>query len=526
MIKRITSILLLTIVGSSFLFSQVRFFSNFDSGSLERAEMIDSSILRLNDSTLLRSYSFDIYSKPDPINPVDTTLPPSARWYHFLMTGVKDIELHLNFHNSDARRPFYSYDGVNYERFSKFESPDRHTIRTVAKRDSLYIAYFAPYTFNYLKKRVKEWDISEDVDISVFGNSTQGRPMYLMTITDKNVPDEGKKVIYMHARVHTSEAPANWHLDGFLDILASDTPYARALKQNCIFFIVPNTNPDGVFEGLSRSNTSGVNIEINWNRPEEQTTIEIQNLKSLLDSILTIHPVEIVLNLHSQSVNNTTYYVHTAESTSARQHRRQLLFSHLTTGGNPYFSKNTFTYSDVAPRYVEGWLWDKIGEQAIALTFETPYTYQHGSGRYDPDFNGHWVTTETLREMGINTAIAIGDYFGISSFERMVLEQPDSYNKNRWSSANDQGRIYFGENYLIARKEGATLRYEYHYIPAGTYKVYKWSVGKVRKISEPQENRWEEVETIVRKKAGKFVYRYKAPLRGDMADNLLLIRID
>ena len=526
MIKRITLILLLTIVGSSFLFSQVRFFSNFDSGSLEMAKIIDSSLLRINDSTLLKSYSIDVYSQSDPLNPVDTSLEPSARWYHFLMTGVKDCQLHLTFYNSDARRPFFSYDGVNYERFSTFESPDRQTIRTVATGDSLYIAYFVPYNLTYLKNRLQEWNLSEDVEISVIGQSFHGRPMNLMTITDKNVIDEGKKVVYIHARVHTSEAPASWHLDGFLDVLASDTPYARALKQNCIFYVVPYTNPDGVFEGLSRSNSLGVNIEINWNRPPEQTVVEIENLKAILDTILTRHPIDIMLNMHSQSQNFTTYYVHTAESTTPRQHRRQLLFSHLTIDNNPYFFKNNLTYSNVAPRYVEGWLWDKVGENTIALTFETPYTYQNGVTRYSPDFDGHWVTTESLREMGKNTAIAIGDYLGISSTGRVIVPQPARYGKRVWQAATDNDHLYFGEYYLVAQRSNALLRYEINYLPAGTYKVYKWVTGQVNRVSLPNENEWREIDTIVQKRGGKFVFRYRSSHTGDYADNLLLIKAE
>lgn len=71
----------------------------------------------------------NIYSRYDPANPADPKLAPSARWYHFLIGGTKNKEIVLNVRRSDARRPFYSYDGVHYTRFSSEEAPDGQTLK-------------------------------------------------------------------------------------------------------------------------------------------------------------------------------------------------------------------------------------------------------------------------------------------------------------------------------------------------------------------------------------------------------------
>ena len=93
---------------------KVKFFTNFESGSLDSASLKNMALVTAQMQPSHEKYSFDLFSKFDPENPANPQLQPSARWYFFLMTGVKDKEIILNMHNSDTRRPFYSYNGKDY----------------------------------------------------------------------------------------------------------------------------------------------------------------------------------------------------------------------------------------------------------------------------------------------------------------------------------------------------------------------------------------------------------------------------
>ena len=131
--KKLVIILLLMATGAT---AQVRFSADFESGSMEKAELV-SQEMKNGTETLV----YDFYSRFDPANPARPTLAPSARWYYFCMEGVKDKEIVLNVKNSDARRPYYSYDNVNWTRFSETESPDEKTIIKKYSQDKVYIAY-------------------------------------------------------------------------------------------------------------------------------------------------------------------------------------------------------------------------------------------------------------------------------------------------------------------------------------------------------------------------------------------------
>ncbi len=104
------------------LLSQVKISTDFDTGSIGSYRLVDSVwILRTPEDSLL-TLSLEIDSRYDPLNPVDTSLKPSARWYHFRLEGVKNKNLFIKINNSEVIRPFYSYDGINYQRFDQSEN--------------------------------------------------------------------------------------------------------------------------------------------------------------------------------------------------------------------------------------------------------------------------------------------------------------------------------------------------------------------------------------------------------------------
>ncbi|MBQ5784584.1 MAG: hypothetical protein IIW11_06365, partial [Bacteroidales bacterium] len=58
--------------------AQITFSSNFECGSMEKAELICSSV---NGET--EKYEYNFYSKLDPHNAASPKLAPSGRWFYF-----------------------------------------------------------------------------------------------------------------------------------------------------------------------------------------------------------------------------------------------------------------------------------------------------------------------------------------------------------------------------------------------------------------------------------------------------------
>ncbi len=512
--------LLLAIIGSSFLFSQVRLSTAFDSGSIGSYILLDSVWVKrgVNDSILTLSY--EIESRFDPLNPIDTALRPSARWYHFKMEGVKDKQLFLTIKNSEVIRPFYSYDGVNYTRFESGENIYRGSINKIFTRDTVYISHFVPYPYSRNRNKVDQWRVMPNIKHEVIGTSYLGLPIEMLTITDESAKDSDKKRVWIHSRSHPSESPASWHLEAMVDIITSDTPFGKELRKNAIFYVVPFINPDGVMGGFSRSSSTGVNIEINWDRPDSLTMPEIKILKQTLERLTSNAPMDLMLNMHSQISSSVTYWIHTAESTTERFLKEQLLLSSLTINYSPYYRAVDQSFSAVAPRYFEGWIWEKFKERSVAITFETPYTF------YNQDRSGTWVSIDNLRELAYSSLYAISDMMNLGREDRILLDNETGKKPRNWEVSNDTKNIFFGDSFFISQKEGAKIRVVSPQLERGNYELYRWVVGPADEVFPEDTNIWLKVERVKLRDSGKIRFRYKSSKKGEKIDSFLILKRD
>lgn len=510
-------ILLLNIFSSGFLFSQVQFSSDFESASIGSVKLLDSVWIKSTPTDSMLSLSYEISSRFDPLNPVDTSLSPSARWYYFRITGVKGKQIFLNIRNSEAIRPFYSYDNKNFQRFEFVENINKGQINKIFTQDTVYICHFIPYTCSHLDKKYKEWSESKYMKTEVIGKSQQGRDIRMMTLTDWSADDTNKKRVWIHGRVHPSEHPSSWHLEFLIEKLLDGSIHSRAMLASTIFYIVPFANPDGVYGGFSRSTSTGVNIEINWDRPDSLTMPEVKALRGKIESLTKDRPFDLFLNMHSQISGTITYWIHTAESTSGLMFRKQILLSALTINENPWFSPADLSFSGVAPRYVEGWIWDRSGNNTVAITFETPYTY------YKDNKNGEWVSLENLKSLAGNSLNAISDYLEISSDSRILADVKVS-RPSAWKKAADDSMAYFGDECLITDKVRQKVRAKVGLPEAGTYRVYTWVAGSVDNWSDNLVNRWKEIGSVTVSKKRTYKWRGSSDQLNGVADKLLFLK--
>lgn len=71
-------------------------------------------------------------------------------------------------------------------------------------------------------------------------------------------------VVLISARVHPGETPASYLMQGIIDVLLSDAPLIRQLREKVIFKIIPMLNPDGVYVGNYRTDTYGLDLNRTW----------------------------------------------------------------------------------------------------------------------------------------------------------------------------------------------------------------------------------------------------------------------
>ena len=168
---------------------QIRFSADFESGAIGEVVHLDSATFVMMQEDTVSLHSFVVRGSFDPQNPIDTALASSPRWFYFQVSGVKDKLIYFNFEDTDPVRPLYSYDNVTWERFAPCEASFRKVSKRF-ERDTVYMAYFQPYTYSYLQSRIADWSRHEWVKVDSIGHSLENRPIYMMHVTDESVAPE------------------------------------------------------------------------------------------------------------------------------------------------------------------------------------------------------------------------------------------------------------------------------------------------------------------------------------------------
>jgi murein tripeptide amidase MpaA len=260
-------------------------------------------------SQLFDSGAIEVVRADDPRH-IDLKLRKDShadirQWFHFRLQGARDQACTLRFLNAgqatyprgfEGYRVAASYDTENWFRVPTSFDGQVMTVNHTPELDSVYYAYFEPYTWERhlrLLGEVAENPVARVLDI---GSTVEGRDMNLVVVGDP----AAQKKIWVIARQHPGETMAAWFVEGMLDALLDDAdPVARKLLQRAVFYVVPNMNPDGAFRGNLRTNAAGANLNREWMTPSRERSPEVLCVKEKLhetgvDMFFDIHGDEVL----------------------------------------------------------------------------------------------------------------------------------------------------------------------------------------------------------------------------------------
>ncbi len=325
------------------------------------------------------------------------------------------------------------------------------------------------YGYDSLLVELNLWGQNPYVIIDSIGLSVQGRPLWQLTISSDPNNIAGKRTVFIHARTHPQETEGFYVTREIIKILLSESPFAQILRENCVFYIIPMYNPDGVELGNPRNNANNVDLESNWftfpNQPE------VAALKSRFSSLMASpNPIEVELNMHSSSLCKRYFVYHDSAGTSPEFALLQQQFiegirAYYPTGIQPWNYYISWTNGNPM-KYPESWFWYYHGENVMALTYEDMYQCI-GTGNFDITANA--ILRGVMDYMDIPTSI---DIEGKLIADEFVLRQnyPNPFNpvtKISWHSPIGSWQIL--KVYDILGNEVTTLVNEYR--EAGKYEI-------------------------------------------------------
>ena len=201
------------------------------------------------------------------------------QWFHFRLTGAKDVATTLRLTNAGGSAypggwvdygVCVSADRQHWTRHPTSFADGVLTIDLTPATDSVWLAYFAPYSMERHHDLVARIGACPGVSLTVLGHSLEGRPIDCLSIGD------GPLQLWAYGRQHPGESMAEWWMEGALDRLVDVAdPVARRLRALATLRIVPNMNPDGALRGHLRTNFAGVNLNREWHSPTFERSPEV-----------------------------------------------------------------------------------------------------------------------------------------------------------------------------------------------------------------------------------------------------------
>ena len=226
------------------------------------------------------------------------------QWFYFRVTGAAGRPLELRLTNAagsayphgwDNYRACLSYDREEWQRVEdcSYEGGVL-TIRTTPASDSVWIAYFAPYTMERHHDLVASVAAVAGVEYRSLGQTLDGQEIDYFRLPG------GPLQVWLYARQHPGETMAEHWMEGVLERLLDDAdPVTRRLREKASFHIVPNMNPDGSRRGHLRTNAAGVNLNREWHAPSLERSPEVLHVleemkKTGVDFAMDVHGDEAI----------------------------------------------------------------------------------------------------------------------------------------------------------------------------------------------------------------------------------------
>jgi len=255
--------------------------SNFDSGNIEVVKADKPSNIELN---IRKDTNSDF-----------------LQWFHFKVTGVADETLKIKILNASQTsypegwseyKACASYDRQSWFRIDSSYDGSALSIEHESEFDTIYIAYFTPYSYEMHLDLVATCAHSPICEHHVLGQTLQGRDIDLLKIGEE-MYDELK--IWVIARQHPGESMAEWFMQGFLArLLNQDDSVSRKLLERAVLYVVPNVNPDGSILGNLRTNAAGTNLNREWHAPSLEKSPEVYHILNKMDEV----GLDMLLDVH------------------------------------------------------------------------------------------------------------------------------------------------------------------------------------------------------------------------------------
>eukprot|EP01062_Namystynia_karyoxenos_P006538 TRINITY_DN12297_c0_g1_i2.p2 TRINITY_DN12297_c0_g1~~TRINITY_DN12297_c0_g1_i2.p2 ORF type:complete len:415 (+),score=123.53 TRINITY_DN12297_c0_g1_i2:92-1336(+) len=199
-----------------------------------------------------------------------------SQWFYFRVSNTAGRTIRCSITNAGESSYAHAWSGYqtacSYDRefwfrcqSTKYEQGAlQWELQVPLSKDTVWFAYWAPYTYEQHQKIVARCSCSPYSRVSVIGTTCDGRPIDMVTI------GSGPLNIWVTARLHPGESMGGYSAEGLLlRLLDPDEAVGQKLLKMATVRVVPHVNPDGAIRGHLRTNAKGANLNREWADKED-----------------------------------------------------------------------------------------------------------------------------------------------------------------------------------------------------------------------------------------------------------------
>lgn len=226
------------------------------------------------------------------------------QWFYFRLSGAKGAACTLKLLNAggaayppgfEGYRVCYSYDRENWLRHPTSLDEGVLTIEFEPEFDSVYFAYFTPYSMERHADLIAASLLSPRCAHRVVAQTLDGQDIDLLKISLEDGDSAKRKNCWIIARQHPGESMAEWWMEGCIErLLDQESLASEKLLSQCNVYLVPNMNPDGSRRGHLRTNAAGRNLNREWENPTVDGSPEVYFVKQAMQDV----GVDFLLDVH------------------------------------------------------------------------------------------------------------------------------------------------------------------------------------------------------------------------------------
>jgi uncharacterized repeat protein (TIGR02543 family) len=256
-------------------------------------------------------------------------------WFYFSMQNVSGKTVKIQFKNLATGdfptrwpnvQPVYTLDNAAWSyvptgNYSCGDATSRDfNITLSASQDKVWLARAPAYTVTMRDDLFASYSSSTCLNVTSLGTTPLGQSLKVATITDPAYSDAGKFKVYVIAQQHGGETVPTFVADGMIRFLLDETnSTAAALRQSCIFKIIPIVNVEGNYYGIYRYTPSRSGVQYDLNRAWDDnpiSTVTTPEVNWTFTDVQNWMP-DVFIDMHSDSASLDCWFLHDGLTDSA-----------------------------------------------------------------------------------------------------------------------------------------------------------------------------------------------------------------